>query len=69
MKQQSVFVSVDEKALETVSGGLLDILNNSLNCNTINVASGINVGVKVGDVLSNILNIANEVEGSKRHGG
>jgi uncharacterized transporter YbjL len=59
--KNEMFVSVDEKALETVAGGLADILNHSLNCNVINVASGINVGVVVGDVLSNILNIANEV--------
>jgi hypothetical protein len=65
MTKQIQFVSVDEMALETVSGGLLDIANYALNGNTINVASGINVGVKVGDVLSNILNIANEVHGKK----
>jgi hypothetical protein len=59
--KNEMFVSVDEKALESVAGGLLDLLNGSLNCNTINVLSGIDVGVKVGDVLSNILNIANEV--------
>jgi hypothetical protein len=61
MTKQTQFVSVDEKALETVAGGLLDIGNYSLNYNTINVLSGICADVKVGDVLSNILNIANEV--------
>jgi hypothetical protein len=61
MKNQSMFVSVSEENLDVVAGGLLDILNKSLNFNTINVASGIGLGVEVGDVLSNILNIANEV--------
>jgi len=60
MKNQEMFVSVEEKALETVAGGLLDILNGSLNCNTINVLSGITANVEVGDVLSHLLNIGNE---------
>ena len=60
MKKQIQFVSVDEKALESVSGGLLDILNGSVNHNNINVLSGICVNTKVGDVLSDILNIGNE---------
>jgi hypothetical protein len=62
MKTQEMFVSVDEKALETVSGGLLDILNGALNGNTINLLSGINLQACVGDVLSNIGNIANELK-------
>jgi len=60
MKKQIQFVSVDEKALESVAGGLLDILNGSLNCNTIYVLSGIELNTKVGDVASDILNIGNE---------
>jgi hypothetical protein len=56
-----MFVSVDEKALETVAGGLLDIGNYSLNGNTINVLSYDAICVKVGDVLSKIGNIANQV--------
>jgi hypothetical protein len=66
MKKQIQFVSVDEKALETVSGGLLDIGNHSLNGNTINLLSGIAVGVKTGDIASGILNILNEVEGGHK---
>jgi len=58
--KNEMFVSVDEKALETVAGGLLDIANGSLNGNTINVLSGICVNTEVGDVLSHILNIGNE---------
>jgi len=58
--KNEMFVSVDEKALETVAGGLLDILNGSLNCNNINVLSGICLNTEVGDVLSHILNIGNE---------
>ena len=62
MKNQEMFVSVEEGALETVSGGgLLDIGNGSLNYNVINVLSGICVNTKVGDVLSDLLNIGNEV--------
>jgi hypothetical protein len=61
MKTQEMFVSVDEKALETVSGGLLDLLNKSLNGNTINILSGINLEACIGDVLSTIGNLANEV--------
>jgi putative heme degradation protein len=61
MTNQIAFVSVDEQALETVTGGLLDIANFSGNNNCINVLSGIVASVGVGDVLSNILNIANEV--------
>jgi hypothetical protein len=60
MKKQIEFVSVEETALESVAGGFLDILNHSLNHNTINVLSGIAVNTEVGDVLSNILNIGNE---------
>ncbi|MFT3927635.1 MAG: hypothetical protein QM778_34210 [Myxococcales bacterium] len=60
MKKQIQFVSVEEAALESVAGGLLDILNGSLNCNTINVLSGITLNTKVGDVASDILNIGNE---------
>jgi len=59
--KNEMFVSVDEKALETVSGGLLDIPNGALNGNNINVLSGICVNTAVGDVLSHILNIGNEV--------
>ncbi len=61
MKTQEMFVSVDEKALETVAGGLADLLNYSLNGNTIKLLSDWNIQACVGDVLSNILNIANEV--------
>ncbi len=61
MKTQEMFVSVDEKALETVSGGLLDILNGSLNYNTISILSDISLSATVGDILSNIGNIANEL--------
>lgn len=61
-----MFVSVDEKALETVSGGLLDVLNYALNGNTISVGSNLQLGLVVGDVLSNIGNIANEVTGAVR---
>ena len=61
MKNQEMFVSVDEKALETVSGGLLDILNGALNGNTINLLSGIELNTAIGDVLSNIANIGNEL--------
>jgi hypothetical protein len=61
MKNATAFVSVDEMALETVAGGLLDIANHAVNGNTINVLSGICADVKVGDVLSNILNVANEI--------
>jgi hypothetical protein len=61
MKNEIAFVSVDELALETVSGGLLDLANHSLNGNTINVLSNVKVDLSVGDVLSNILNIANQV--------
>ncbi len=63
MKKQIQFVSVDEQALETVSGGLLDIGNGSLNGNTIKFLSDIAVNVKVGDIASNILNVLNEVSG------
>jgi hypothetical protein len=59
MKNQNLFVSVDEKALETVSGGLADIGNGSLNGNRINVLSGLSVNVSTGDIGSQILNIAN----------
>jgi hypothetical protein len=58
--KNEMFVSVDEKALESVSGGLLDALNHALNGNTINVLSGLNLKAEIGDVLSNILNVLNE---------
>jgi hypothetical protein len=61
MQKQIQFVSVDEQALETVAGGLLDVANYAVNFNTINVLSGICADVSVGDVLSKILNIGNEV--------
>jgi len=60
MKKQIQFVSVEEAALESVAGGLLDILNGSVNGNTINLLSGITLNAKVGDVASDILNIGNE---------
>ena len=63
MKNAIEFVSVDESALETVSGGLLDIGNYSLNGNTINILSGLSVNLDVGDVASNILNALNHVHG------
>lgn len=56
-----MFASVDEKALETVSGGLLDIANGSVNGNTIKLLSDICADLSFGDILSNILNIGNEV--------
>jgi len=61
MKNQEMFVSVEECTLESVAGGLLDIANGALNNNTINLLSGICVSAVVGDVLSHILNIGNEV--------
>jgi outer membrane lipoprotein SlyB len=61
MKKQIQFVSVEESALESVAGGLADILNGSLNGNTINVLSGDHIALSVGDVASGILNIANQV--------
>jgi hypothetical protein len=63
MKNQIAFVSVDEQALETVSGGLLNLGNGSLNGNTINVLSGLSINVGLGDIASNILNIANAIGG------
>jgi hypothetical protein len=63
MKNATQFVSVEESALESVAGGLLDIGNFSGNGNTVNVLSGIDLGVSVGDVGSNILNILNHVHG------
>jgi len=59
--KNEMFVSVDEKALESVAGGLLDILNGAVNGNCINVASFIKANTEIGDVLSHILNIGNEV--------
>jgi hypothetical protein len=61
MKNEIQFVSVDEKALETVAGGLLDIANGSLNNNCITLLSHIGLDVVVGDVASRILNVLNEV--------
>jgi len=61
MKNQDMFASVDEKALETVSGGLLDLLNGALNGNTINLLSGLQLNAALGDLLSNIGNIGNEL--------
>ncbi|MFT3927637.1 MAG: hypothetical protein QM778_34220 [Myxococcales bacterium] len=61
MKKQEMFVSVEEMALESVAGGLLDIANGALNHNNINVLSGLSLNTCVGDVLSHILNIGNEV--------
>ncbi|MFT3927638.1 MAG: hypothetical protein QM778_34225 [Myxococcales bacterium] len=61
MKNQEMFVSVEEKSLESVAGGLLDIANGAVNGNCINVASFITANTCVGDVLSHILNIGNEV--------
>ncbi len=63
MTKADLFVSVDEQALETVSGGLLDILNGSLNGNNIKVLSDLSFNVKTGDIASNILNLLNEVSG------
>jgi len=61
MTKQIQFVSVDEKALETVAGGLLDIGNGSANYNNIAALSNIQVGVLVGDVASFIGNVLNQV--------
>jgi hypothetical protein len=61
MKNEIAFVSVDELALETVSGGLLDVANFSGNFNSVNLLSGISVAACVGDVASNILNVLNSV--------
>jgi hypothetical protein len=61
MKNATDFVSVEEMALETVAGGLLDVANYAVNGNCINVLSGISLHAVVGDVASKILNIANEI--------
>ncbi|MFT3923944.1 MAG: hypothetical protein QM778_15530 [Myxococcales bacterium] len=61
MKNAIQFVSVEESALESVAGGLADIGNGSVNCNNINVASFIAANTHVGDVLSYIGNVLNEV--------
>jgi hypothetical protein len=61
MKNQIKFVSVDEKALETVAGGLADVANYAVNCNDISVLSDIGAFVATGDVASYILNVLNEV--------
>jgi hypothetical protein len=61
MKNATQFVSVEESALESVAGGLLDVANFSANHNCVNVASGIVAAVAVGDVLSYIGNIGNEI--------
>jgi hypothetical protein len=53
------FVSIDEQALEGVSGGLLDLLNHALNGNDIDILSGFCINIELGDVLSNLLNIGN----------
>jgi len=61
MKNAIEFVSVEESELESVSGGLLDVLNGALSNNNINVLSGVSVNLGVGDVASHILNILNQV--------
>jgi hypothetical protein len=61
MRNAIEFVSVEESALETVAGGLLDVGNFSALHNCINVASGISAHTCVGDVLSVIGNVLNEV--------
>jgi hypothetical protein len=62
MKNAIQFVSVEESALESVAGGLLDIGNGSLNANpVINVASFITANTMVGDVASFIGNVLNDV--------
>jgi hypothetical protein len=64
MKNNQIkFVSVEESALETVSGGLLNIGNGSLNNNQISLLSDLSVNVATGDILSNILNVLNHVHG------
>jgi len=61
MKNAIEFVSVEESALESVAGGLLDLANGSVNSNCINVASFLTANAAVGDVLSYIGNILNQV--------
>ncbi|MFT3923946.1 MAG: hypothetical protein QM778_15540 [Myxococcales bacterium] len=63
MTTQIQFVSVDEQALESVSGGLADVLNGSLNGNNINVLSNVTINTGLGDVASVLLNVLNQVHG------
>jgi|GEM_PF-1614848 len=61
MKNAIEFVSVEESALESVAGGLLDLANGSVNGNAISLGSNIAASAVVGDVGSFLLNVLNQV--------